>query len=176
MNEYLTDVLIADHRRIRALGAEQQAEVERNAISEARCFELFRRFSLMVNSHNRAEEAVLYEYLKKKPCSAIKSVCERVLDGFEEHDLIGFLLKEMSDEKQVTPEWCAKLRVILELLDHHFKLEEEKLLPAARQIVSPEDCRSLARSYIQARDEVLLKKRSGSDRTAPNSEAVNLSH
>jgi hemerythrin superfamily protein len=91
----------------------------------------FKRLTVLVTSHARAEEKVLYEELKSR--QAARST---VLEGYEEHHVADLLLAEMAALRASDERWMAKLAVLAENLTHHIDEEESEIFPEAKKALS----------------------------------------
>lgn len=153
MNKPLMDHLIADHERVRKLLARI-----RNDNGES-CFETFRTLKAFVMANSKAEEFALYGLFEDPKDDASRVGLQHfTFEGYEEHDLIDFLMKEMGQADEITPQWKAQLKVLSEMLEHHFREEEDKFLPQALEVLSQEELAALAEAYVIERDQIFSKK------------------
>lgn len=123
------DRLEADHATFRDLMKKLAATTARGAKVRA---DLFGRLRAAVIAHARAEEAVLYEALKRT-----KKTRPEVLEGVEEHHLTDIGFAEMAKLAPTDERWTAKLAVLSEGLRHHIDEEERELFRDARKTLSP---------------------------------------
>jgi transposase len=119
-------VLVSDHREVQKIFKELESTTERGVKKREA---LFNKVKLLLDSHSKAEEAVLYDRLKEESSEAR----ERALEGYEEHHVAKILLKELTALDKSDERWGAKLKVLKESVDHHIEEEEESLFAQARK-------------------------------------------
>ena len=158
MSSLLTDLLIADHKRIRSLYEELRNECNRDLAVEVTCFNLFRTLKALVVAHAKAEEFSLYMMFETSKARTHHDLQHFSLEGYEEHDLIDFLMKEMATSEEITPQWRAQVKVLIDLLEHHLLEEETLFFPKVRQVIEPEELIALAVVYARERDQIFAKK------------------
>jgi hypothetical protein len=152
MRRTLLDLLSADHANIRTLLDEVRNDIEPT------CFSTFRTLKALVVAHSKAEEFALYELFEDPKQKRAVSLQHFSFEGYEEHDLIDFLMKEMVQTEEITPQWKAQLKVLKEMLEHHFKLEEEEFFPQVMTVLSQDELLNLAEVYLIERDQIFAKK------------------
>ena len=158
MTSMLMELLLADHKRIRSLYDELKNECDRDLIHEPTCFNLFRTLKALVVAHAKAEEFTLYALFEHSQARSRRDLQHFSLEGYEEHDLIDFLMKEMATSEDISPQWRARLKVLIDLLEHHLLAEEAEFFPKVRQVVEQEELTGLAVVYARERDEIFAKK------------------
>jgi hemerythrin superfamily protein len=141
--------LEADHDEIRELLKALAATSTRAAKQRAR---LFGQLKLLVTAHARAEEAVLYEALKRK-----KPTRAEALEGYEEHHLADILFLEMSRAAPTDDRWTAKSTVLKENLEHHLGEEERELFNDARKLLSQRQAEQLGEKFAAEKARLLAK-------------------
>ncbi len=152
MKKNLLDLLTADHENIRTL-----FEKVRNDTSETR-FPTFRTLKALVVAHSKAEEFALYAIFENPKHTRQVGLQHFSFEGYEEHDLIDFLMKEMVQADELTLQWKAQLKVLREMLEHHFQQEEEEFFPQVMTVLSQEELVELAEVYLIERDQIFAKK------------------
>lgn len=154
----IMELLLADHQRIRALYDELKSECDLDMIHEATCFNLFRTLKALVVAHSKAEEFTLYGLFENADDSSRRELGHFSYEGYEEHDLIDFLMKEMGTSEEINLQWRARLKVLIDLLEHHLQEEEGEFFPKVRQVIEREELTNLAIVYARERDEIFAKK------------------
>lgn len=139
MAETVFDVLRREHKEIRQL--------MRKAARDPRQYS---GFSEELNAHVVSEERTLYTPLKSD-----KSVRDIVLEAFEEHHIVGLIMREIEGEAAGGEEWQAKFKVMSENLEHHIEEEEQTLFPAAEKAIGPKRARELTGRYHSAEAELV---------------------
>jgi hypothetical protein len=174
VNVVLPDILISDHRKMQVLSKEVLAECHKREPDVEACLATFHKFKALVKAHSKAEEYTIYAFFEENSLPAYKKSREFVFSGYEEHDLLDLLLKEMAQAEAITPQWRAKLRVATRLLEQHIEEEERDFLPEVRKLVSHDGLIDLAAIYVRERDGIFEKK-SGLKLPALLRHSVNLS-
>lgn len=164
MSDTLADLLIRDHRRLQTMGRELRTACAAADASEGDCFRRFRAFKALMVAHAKAEEYTAYA-LYEDERNAIE-LRRFVLEGYEEHDLVDLMLKEMGQAEELTDPFRAKLNVLLELFENHVRDEEASFIPELRRRLSAEQLLDLGVVYARERDEIFAKK-SGLKAPAP---------
>lgn len=113
----IISLIKADHRKVDMLFAEY-ATSEKVANKRA----LLKKIVEELNVHSAAEEKLVYPNLKDADAAGTN-------EAFEEHHVIEGVLKELMDIEDIDELVDAKTKVLAELVKHHVKEEERKLLP-----------------------------------------------
>lgn len=158
MSNSLFDALKGDHQKIRSQMAELKRELERPSPMEELCFEVFRRLKATVISHAKAEELVLYALVEEPRTTREASLRHFAFEGYEEHDLIEFLMKEMATAEELSFQWNAQVVVLTEMLEKHLKDEEIDFFPKIEELLNEKPMDELVAAYVIERDVVFAKK------------------
>ena len=121
------DLIKQDHDRLKDM-LDDALETD----DAARRGELLQHIRAELIAHERMEEDVFYPALR----SASDTAREIVLEGYEEHHVIDTILDEMFEVPEATEQWRAKLKVLLENLEHHIEEEEGEMFKNARRTMS----------------------------------------
>ena len=120
-------LLTADHNRVRGLFARfQTAEEEENTAQTA---ELAQKIVTELEVHTTIEEEIFYPAVKGQN----EELKDSVDEGVEEHHVAKTLIQEILG---LTPEddaWAAKMKVLIESVEHHAQEEEEELFTEVRK-------------------------------------------
>ena len=120
-------LLTADHNRVRGLFARfQSAEEEKDT---ATMLELAAKIIVELEVHTTIEEEIFYPEVQ----GADEELKDSVDEGIEEHHVVKVLIEEI---KTLTPEddaWAAKMKVLIESVEHHAGEEEEEMFPETRK-------------------------------------------
>jgi hypothetical protein len=109
-------------------------------------------------AHAKAEEFALYGMVEE-PRNGLEAELQHfAFEGYEEHDLMDFLLKEMSTSEEVNLQWRAQVTVLSEMLEKHMAEEERDFFPKMAGLLSEQTFEDLGRAYIQERDVIFAKK------------------
>ena len=120
-------LLIADHNRVRGLFARFQAAEE--AQDTEQMLELAAKIIVDLEVHAAIEEEIFYPAIQ----GADEELKDTVDEGIEEHHVAKVLMEEI---KTLTPEddaWAAKMKVLIESVEHHAGEEEEEMFPETRK-------------------------------------------
>ncbi|NJM10410.1 MAG: hemerythrin domain-containing protein [Bdellovibrionaceae bacterium] len=147
-----------DHDRIRAMREELKAGCDQSRMNEENCLALFRTFKALVVAHAKAEEFILYALVEQPTGPAAADLQHFAFEGYEEHDLIDFLMKEMGQAEEITMQWKAQLTVLSEMIDHHLIGEEQDFFPKVRDFLNEVELADLGVAYTNERDVIFAKR------------------
>lgn len=133
----LVSALKKDHQTIKKL---YKSGLQKRTGYEAKK-KLFKKLSVLVNAHSKSEEEALYSNI-----TDLSRVNHFAYEGFEEHNLVDQLLRELKSvsEQHV---WEAKFTVVCELLQHHIEEEEKELFPKISKMLSLDIRKDLGKEY-----------------------------
>jgi hemerythrin superfamily protein len=120
-------LLTADHNRVRGLFARFQAAEEEQ--DTAQMAVLAQKILTELEVHTTIEEEIFYPTIKE----ASEEIKDIVDEGVEEHHVADTLMGEV---KTLTPEddaWAAKMKVLIESVEHHAEEEEQEMFPPTRK-------------------------------------------
>ena len=120
-------ILIGDHNRVRGLFARFKAAEEKDdsVTMKTLASKIFEELEV----HTTIEEEVFYPAVK----DADEEVSDLVDEGLEEHHVAKTLMGEAKSETEAgSDQWVAKLKVLIENVDHHVDEEEEEMFPKLR--------------------------------------------
>jgi hemerythrin superfamily protein len=120
------ELLIADHNRVRGLFTRfQAAEGESDRDMTELADLIFRELEV----HTAIEEQVFYPTVTKLN----DEIHELVTEGIEEHHVVDTLMAECRGLLPADEAWVAKMKVLIENVEHHAGEEEEELFPLVRK-------------------------------------------
>ncbi len=120
-------LLTADHNRVRGLFARFQAAEESD--DAAQMADLAAKIVTELEVHTQIEEEIFYPAVDR----ADEELHDTVSEGVEEHHVAKTLIAEI---KTLTPDddaWVAKMKVLIESVEHHAGEEEEEMFPQTRK-------------------------------------------
>ena len=158
MSKPLFDALKGDHKNIRRQMAELKRELGLPSPIEEHCFEVFRRLKATVISHAKAEELVLYSIVEEPRQTSEAALRHFAFEGYEEHDLIEFLMKEMATAEELSFKWNAQVIVLCEILEKHLTDEEIDFFPKIEEVLNEVATDDLSAAYEKERDIIFAKK------------------
>jgi hypothetical protein len=92
------------------------------------CGELFHHLGDRLKDHETIEEEIFYPTLKQ-----VAKAKELVLEAYEEHQLVDYILEDMHGLPFDSDEWIAKFKVAAEAVEHHIEQEESRMFKLARK-------------------------------------------
>jgi hemerythrin superfamily protein len=123
-----TDLLRDAHERVREmfdrfrdLGPEERAEKQR----------LFSGIADALEIHAELEERIFYPAVR-----SVKSedAMEITLEAFEEHKIVETLIRQIRSLSRGDPRKDAKMKVLMESVEHHIEEEEDEIFAEANDL------------------------------------------
>jgi hemerythrin superfamily protein len=122
-------LLIADHNRVKGLFKRfEEAEGSNDAQAAKLAGMIFEELEV----HTKIEEEVFYPTVTKLN----DEIHELVTEGIEEHHVVDHLMEEINGLGVSDEQWAAKMKVLMENVEHHADEEEEELFPKVRQAMN----------------------------------------
>jgi hemerythrin superfamily protein len=103
-----------------------------------------------LKTHAQIEEEVFYPAFKA--AAGKTDAVDMFYEAAEEHHLLDMELPTLKTANSKSPEFAAKAKVLMELVEHHVKDEENEMFPKMRQLCSEEQLREIG-DLMQARKE-----------------------
>jgi hemerythrin superfamily protein len=141
----LYGLLHQDHEKVKSLFEALEKTTERAGRKRE---ELFAKLNAELTLHSQAEEKCLYPRLKDE-----KETREITLEALEEHKVVKKLLKELDAMEKDSEEWAAKLKVLMENVEHHVEEEEKELFKQAKAVLSSEEAEEIAEEIDAYKEE-----------------------
>jgi len=149
MHKEFFEVLRTDHELFKKL----LLQLKQTAGSETKSREeLFAVFKLAIEPHTKAEEEVFYPPLEK-----IEEVYEDVLESVEEHHVISLIIDELDRTPKHLDLWMAKLRVCIEVVEHHILEEEDKIFEAATRFLTHDKMQSVLKTFETTKEILRIR-------------------
>lgn len=133
------DLLTADHNRVRGLFSRWKDADEAGDVATARA--LAESIFTELDVHTSIEEKIFYPAVH----DVDDEIGEVVDEGLEEHHVADVLMGELRELEPGADEWTAKMKVLIESVEHHAEEEEEELFPPLRSALGAEELDDLAR-------------------------------
>ena len=137
------ELLTADHNRVRGLFARFQAAEGENDAQAARLAE---KIFTELDVHTNIEEQLFYPMVTKLN----EEIHDLVTEGLEEHHVVDSLMEEIKGLTPSDEHWAAKMKVLIENVEHHAEEEEEELFPKVRKAMD-ENARTELGRQLEAR-------------------------
>jgi hemerythrin superfamily protein len=144
------DLMVADHRAVAGLFEVLKLELEKDEPDAGTCQDLLAKIDALLTPHARAEEELIYPAFAIGGDEAQSSVAE----GYEEHALVHQLCAELKEILEVDHVWCAKAKVMMDLVEHHVREEENELIPAARKSIKGDLALALASEFLAGKERI----------------------
>jgi hemerythrin-like domain-containing protein len=120
------ELLMEDHRKVKEL-----FEQVKGTESQKQHKQLFTRIKTELDTHTHIEERVFYPTLKK-----YEEFRETVLEAIEEHLQVKTLLRAIDRLSEGNERFDAKLKVLIDNVEHHVEEEEGELFPKVKRRLS----------------------------------------
>ncbi|HTJ73852.1 MAG TPA: hemerythrin domain-containing protein [Acidimicrobiales bacterium] len=120
------DLLTADHNRVRGLFARFQSAEESEETAEMTA--LAEKIVTELTVHTEIEEQIFYPAV-----DANEELHDTVSEGMEEHHVAKVLIEEVAGLSPEDDAWAAKIKVLIESVEHHATEEEEEMFPQVRK-------------------------------------------
>jgi hemerythrin-like domain-containing protein len=134
-----------DHRMVKRLLRKLEGTTTQ-AVKTRR--ELLDRLEVELRIHETIEEELFYPALKSHPKAR-----DIVLEGYEEHDVVNSILKDMDGVSVADERWAAKASVMTENLEHHIEEEETDMFVKARQVFDRGELHELGERMVARKAE-----------------------
>jgi len=140
MSETIFDELRSEHDEFRIM---------MESLAEAYDGDTFEEFGEKLETHQQAEEEVLYDRVQRDP-----EVHEMVLEGTEEHRVASDILRKLQEQNAGTELWMARMRVLQEAVEHHLESEENEFFPSAETLITHDEAIDLTERFERAKERV----------------------
>ena len=141
------ELLTADHNRVRGLFTRFKAAEGEN---DAQAAELAAKIFEELEVHTRIEEEIFYPAITKLN----DEIHELVTEGVEEHHVVDTLMAEVKMLGPSDEEWAAKIKVLIENVEHHAEEEEQEMFPVVRKAMN-DDARADLGRQLEAKKAAL---------------------
>ena len=142
------ELLTADHNRVRGLFKRFKDADEKN--DTATMQEVAPKIVEELNIHMTIEEEIFYPAISGKSAD----IKDTVYEGVEEHHVAKVLVSELQGMAPEGDEWIAKVKVLIESVEHHADEEESDMVPPVRSKTSAEQRESLGTKLANRKVEL----------------------
>ena len=142
------ELLINDHEKVSELFEQVKATEDR-----AKHQQLFEQIKQELEVHAHIEEAVFYPALQGKGNQELTDI---VLEGIEEHHQAKMFLREISNLSDDSEKFDAKLKVLMEDVEHHVDEEENEMFPLVEEVFEESELDALGRE-LEAEKQTFKK-------------------
>ena len=137
-------LLTADHNRVRGLFQRFEEAKEDRSTSEMSRLASTVFEELVV--HTTIEEEIFYPWAR----DLSEEIAETVEESLQEHHVVKMLMDEANALEPASDEWTAKLKVLMENVEHHAEEEEQEQFPKVAE-ASGDDQREQLAARLEAR-------------------------
>ena len=130
------EMLKMDHDTVKEILDQLEDTTERATKKRS---DLFAKLKEELTAHETIEEEIFYPALLE-----FEKAREIVNEAYEEHQLVDYVLEDMSELSPSDEAWTAKLSVAKENILHHIKEEEGEMFKRARQAFGKDELEELA--------------------------------
>lgn len=123
------DLLKADHEVVNRYFEKVKADEDANHR------DTYKNIKFELDAHAYIEETIFYPYMIEKGDDELKKI---VLEGIEEHRQVKLFLAELSDLHGDNDRFKAKLKVLMEDVEHHVEEEEDEMFPLVEDLIPRE--------------------------------------
>ena len=120
------DLLTADHNRVRGLFSQFKAAEEADKTAEQA--ELAGKIVEELEIHTTIEEEIFYPAVH----DLSSEIGDVVDEGLEEHHVAKTVIGELPSVEAGSDQWVAKVKVLIEAVEHHAEEEEDEMFPKVR--------------------------------------------
>ncbi|MEO6325418.1 MAG: hemerythrin domain-containing protein [Thermoanaerobaculia bacterium] len=119
-----------DHKTVKGLFKEFKSAGDR-AVSKKNA--LFEQIRNELTVHAEVEEEIFYPAVKNARSEEAK---DSVREAMEEHAIVKQLLEEIDELEPGDEQYGAKMKVLMESVEHHVEEEEDEMFSEARKALS----------------------------------------
>ncbi len=123
-----TDLLREDHDRVKDMFDEFRDLDEGDRQEKQR---LFRRIAAALEVHAEIEERIFYPAVRSIHTEDAEEI---TLEAFEEHKIVKTLIGQIESLPKGDPRKDAKMKVLMESVEHHIEEEEDEMFAEANDL------------------------------------------
>ena len=142
------ELLTADHNRVRGLFKRFKDAEEKDDTSTMQ--EVVAKIVEELTIHTTVEEEIFYPAIK----SETKDIKDTVDEGLEEHHVAKTLIDELPTVEAGSDVWVAKVKVLIESVEHHAEEEEKEMFPPVRSHTAAATLESLGEKLAARKVEL----------------------
>ena len=145
-------LLKEDHKKVSHLFGKVKAT---NEVSEMQ--DIFERIKEELEMHTHIEETIFYPKLREE--EELKDI---VLEGIEEHRQAKMLLGELEEMNGSTETFKARIKVMMEDVEHHVQEEEGEMFKMVEEQFEPSTLEELGKEMAAEKAKAMKSKTAGS--------------
>ncbi len=144
------ELLKQDHEKVAKLFEQVEATEDKKKHQQ-----LFAQIKTELDTHAYIEESVLYPALEEH--EELKDI---TLEAYEEHKQVKTLLREITALSEGSERFDAKLKVMMENVEHHVEEEENEMFPKVQKVFDRAQLDQLGQELELAKKEFNKQSRS----------------
>ena len=142
-------MLKADHATVKRLLRELNATSDRALKQRTNLVEKIER---ELKTHAQLEEEIFYPAFKNLVSGSDSE--DMYYEAAEEHHVVDMVLPALKAANPKSPEFMAKAKVLLDLIEHHVKEEENEMFAEARELFGDAELRQLGEQMATRRETI----------------------
>ncbi|NNF64810.1 MAG: hemerythrin domain-containing protein [Acidimicrobiia bacterium] len=146
-------VLKSDHDKARKLFMEFRAAAE--AKDNEKIADVTAKIFEELETHTAIEERVFYPEVKKAGGAELEDL---TAESNEEHHVVDVLMAEVKELTPSNDQYVAKMKVLIENVEHHAGEEEKEMFPQVRNLLSQEELDELGAALEREKWVVRVEK------------------
>lgn len=151
------DLLKKDHDLVSDLFKQYEKEKE-GSDSDEKKQSLANQICQELTVHATVEEELFYPVVEARAGQDKDEEAEDgVLEADEEHALVKILVSEIQEMSPSDKQYDAKVKVLMDMVEHHVEEEEGELMPRSRKLIEKEELEALGQQ-VEARKEELKRE------------------
>ena len=155
------ELLKTDHDKVEKLFEQVKANEDGNNAAT------FKKIKEELDVHAHIEEMIFYPHLLEKGDKELKKI---VREGVEEHRQVKMFLAELDTLSGDATKFKAKLKVLMEDVEHHVEEEEDEMFPMVEDQIPEETLQRLG--SLMEGEKVKVKKMGGPPKTKQKASAA----
>lgn len=140
------ELLKADHDKVEELFEQVKANEDGDNTA------VFKQIKSELDVHAHIEETIFYPRLLEQGDEELKKI---VLEGEEEHKQVKTLLTELDDLDGTDDVFQAKLKVLMENVEHHVEEEENEMFSLVEEQIEVSELEELGSSLEQEKKRAM---------------------
>ncbi|MBW8825310.1 MAG: hemerythrin domain-containing protein [Acidobacteria bacterium] len=142
------EVLMADHNRVRGLFKRFHAAEKGD--DRATMGQLADKMAKELEIHTAIEEEIYYPAVS----DLSEEVHDLVAEGLQEHHVAKELISELGAVERDSEQWVAKVKVLIEAIEHHAGEEETEMFPGVKRVMSDDDLTTLGNRLMDRKRQL----------------------
>jgi hemerythrin-like domain-containing protein len=139
-------ILKDEHKLIRRLFRDYERTT---STATARRGEIVEQLIALLTNHTYVENEVMYPRVRE----LVPSLEQDILESYEEHHVADMLVAELAVMEPYEERFNAKVRVLIESVEHHIDEEESDWFPQVRAALGRKPLQEIGQELLRARED-----------------------